>query len=288
MVGQTPNNRPSSLPAHDDARSAGGEGTVTPRPNLGARRDAGPAFVRTLDLRGSQLSAHALTAVLDALLRHTDDEGTCWPQIARLQKHSNVPERTIRRALDFLEADGIVVRSRLHRGNGHLAGYLFRIDLARLIAADIAEQLEELERKPAGRRPAPAPVEKPPTSPPRPRVAADRLSPAEEADDPRSDPAPTPALPAMAAASPPATMAEQEEIIFEETDLSLSSASTLTGSTAPVEGKDRSVRSENRALLELVLERLTVPRAELMAPTQAGGLYALRRSGRGAPRLEPP
>lgn len=72
--------------------------------------------------------------VLVALVKHSDDSGACWPQIDRLAEMTAYGERTVRKALGELEADGWFVRERDRRPwDGKLAGYRYRVDLDKLL-----------------------------------------------------------------------------------------------------------------------------------------------------------
>lgn len=252
----------TSSPGRRDSTSRPDVDPDPPRPNLGARRDAGPAFVRTLDLTGSKISAQAVTAVLDALLRHTDDAGVCWPKVDRLHRHTNVPERTIRRALDVLDAAGVMVRTRQRRADGYLAGYLYRLDVARIVAAHVAEkELDELEERAAERR-------RP--TPPR---AVDNAPESLRRDAPSQ-----PRLPATMAARPPATMAAQEGITTEGTNLPLHPSTSSTPAPPISEGKAEEQTPEPDTPLRRLTRRLSEPqRRELAALSNAGGRNTLAR-----------
>lgn len=67
----------------------------------------------SIKVMGSLIGAtmpSAQKAVLLALGWHADDEGTCWPSIARLVTVTCLSERTVQGALKCLEAEGWITR----------------------------------------------------------------------------------------------------------------------------------------------------------------------------------
>ena len=54
----------------------------------------------------------ALRCILLALAEHADEEGRCWPSLARLAELAEVDRRTVTRGLAELEARALLARER--------------------------------------------------------------------------------------------------------------------------------------------------------------------------------
>lgn len=65
-------------------------------------------------------------AVLVKLADFANDEGTSWPSIGRIAQDTEIPERTVKRKLAWLEAEGFIERRR-SRGEGGQFGLTFYI-----------------------------------------------------------------------------------------------------------------------------------------------------------------
>jgi hypothetical protein len=76
--------------------------------------------------------------VLVTLTDYADESGLAWPRVDSLSQRIHRGDRTIRNALDTLEADGYLERVRLRSG-GRLRGYLYRLLVpgARAVDPDI-------------------------------------------------------------------------------------------------------------------------------------------------------
>lgn len=76
-------------------------------------------------------SKHKGTArlVLLAIADHANDDGECWPSIARIADHANISKRQAVRIVAELEADGSL---QIQRGDGrnHTSRYLINSDIA--------------------------------------------------------------------------------------------------------------------------------------------------------------
>jgi len=69
---------------------------------------------------GSIARKAVLLSLANAANHHT---GRCFPSVARIARETEASERTVRRALDDLEAAGFITRERRRRDDGTLATY---------------------------------------------------------------------------------------------------------------------------------------------------------------------
>lgn len=72
---------------------------------------------------GSPTRKAVLMALANAANHHT---GRCFPSVERLAHETEASERTVRRALDDLEAAGLIARERRRRDGGTLGTYVYR------------------------------------------------------------------------------------------------------------------------------------------------------------------
>ena len=100
----------------------------------------------------------ACAAVLVGLANHADPDGTgAFPSVARLVRYTRLSERTVRGALDRLEADGIirpcdpaVIAAKIKRADRHPKGYDLGLGLTRLDLTD--DDIAQMSRQWPGLR----------------------------------------------------------------------------------------------------------------------------------------
>ena len=67
-----------------------------------------------------------------ALAQYANPEGECFPKIETLEGYARMSERSLRRALESLEADGWIERTRERRRSGAFRNYTYRINREKL------------------------------------------------------------------------------------------------------------------------------------------------------------
>jgi len=73
-------------------------------------------ITRVFDAR---IGDHIAKAVLVKLADFANDEGVSWPAIKRISLDTEIPERTVKRKLAWLEAEGFICRRRERTDGGH-------------------------------------------------------------------------------------------------------------------------------------------------------------------------
>ena len=105
----------------------------------------------TADEAAPQIGIFAY-ATLNRLIHHADERGVCWPKIATLAKDLGIGRRTVERALNRLEAAGLVER-RENRRYGRQVENFYRLTVRHTDAPRCATQThQEQEHEEQGRK----------------------------------------------------------------------------------------------------------------------------------------
>ena len=86
---------------------------------------------------GSSTRKAVLLALANAANHHT---GRCFPSVARLCTETEASEKTVRRALDELEAAGFISRERRRRDDGTLSTYEYEFPPVRMTASPLVTE----------------------------------------------------------------------------------------------------------------------------------------------------
>lgn len=71
--------------------------------------------------------SHRAKTVYIYLRDRADASGVCWPGIKTIAGELGLSTRTVQRALDDLEAAGLIVKKQRRRSNGSLTSNLYRL-----------------------------------------------------------------------------------------------------------------------------------------------------------------